>query len=68
MRTLALAALSLWMALLLIARGVFSTRGVPGVHAEPLVALSVAAALITLTACCAFRAIRLLKPRRLFAC
>jgi hypothetical protein len=67
MRLLAQAALSWWVALLLVVRGVFALDGLLGLHPAPLEALAGA----TILVCCGgywiVRAARLLKPRRRFS-
>jgi hypothetical protein len=66
MRLLAQAALSWWVALLLIVRGMFALDGLLGLRPAPLEALAGAAILVCCGGYWIFRAARLLKPRRLF--
>lgn len=65
-RMLAQAACSLWAALLICARGLFSIEGLLGLRPAPLEAI-VAVAILAACACYwSIRGSRLLKPRRLF--
>jgi hypothetical protein len=66
MRMLVQAACSMWVALLIIARGLFALDGLLGLRPAPLYALAGAAILIGCGCYWSIRGRRLLKPRRLF--
>ncbi|WP_144143006.1 hypothetical protein [Paraburkholderia sp. BCC1884] len=65
-RMLAQAACSLWGALLIGARGLFTIDGLMGLRAAPLEALAGVAVLIACACYWSIRGSKLLKPRRLF--
>jgi hypothetical protein len=66
-RMLAQAACSIWAAMLIVARGLFTIDGLPGLHPAPLETLTGVVILIACGCYWSFRGSRLLKPRRLFA-
>lgn len=66
-RMLAQAACSIWAALLIVARGLFTIDGIPGARPSPL---EIFTGVVILIACGCYWSIRgsqMLKPRRLFA-
>lgn len=67
MRMLAQAACSIWAALLIVARGLCTTDGLPGLHCSPREALTSVAILVACGCYWSLRGSKLLKPRRLFA-
>ncbi|WGS51337.1 hypothetical protein LFL96_07485 [Paraburkholderia sp. D15] len=65
-RLLAQAACSVWAALLIVERSVFTLQGLAGWHPGPLQALTSVAMLAACGGYWSIRAGKLLKPRRLF--
>jgi hypothetical protein len=66
-RMLAQAACSIWAALLIVARGLFTIGGVAGLRPAPLEALTGVVILIACGCYWSIRGSKLLKPRRIFA-
>lgn len=66
-RLLAQAACSIWAALLIVARGLFSIDGLPGLHPTPIEALTGVAILVACACYWSIRGSKLLRPQRLFA-
>jgi hypothetical protein len=65
-RILVQAACALWVALLIVARGLFTIDGLAGFRPAPLHALTVVAILLACACYWSIRGSQLLKPRQLF--
>ncbi|CAB3777802.1 hypothetical protein [Paraburkholderia fynbosensis] len=66
-RMLVQAACSIWAALLIVARGLFTIGGLPGLQPAPIEALTGVAVLLACGCYWSIRGSKLLKPRRIFA-
>jgi hypothetical protein len=66
MRMLAQAACAMWIALLIVARGLFTIDGLAGLRPKPLHVLALVAILIVCACYWSIRGSKLLKPRQLF--
>jgi hypothetical protein len=66
MRMLIQAACAMWMALLIAARGLFTSNGLAGLRPQPLHAVTLVAILIVCACYWSIRGSKLLKPRQLF--
>jgi hypothetical protein len=67
MRMLVQAACAIWIALLIVARGLFTINGIAGLRPAPLHALTLVAILIVCACYWSIRGSKLLKPRQLFS-
>jgi hypothetical protein len=66
-RLLIQAACAVWVALLIVARGLFMANGLAGLRPSPVYALTAVAILLACACYWSIRGSRLLKPRQLFA-
>lgn len=66
MRMLVQAACAIWVAVLIVARGLFTINGLAGLRPTPLHALTLIAILVVCACYWSIRGSRLLKPRQLF--